>query len=84
MSDCIGSRISALYADPSDPVFIASGVPIPTLAEMQEVFAAATAWGMADTARIAAIEIARLSGSGDAEVHAAIVFGNSAGLWRLH
>lgn len=78
-SGTIAGLLAALYADPAD----ANVLFVPSLYGLHLGFGVSLESGALDAAAAIAIEIARLSG-GDSETDPATLYGNKAGLWRLH
>lgn len=72
--------LAALYADPSDAAFAASGIEPPTLRDLTASMLRALDCGDRDTAEALSYEVARIVLGGRDEP----LLRGSSGLWRVH
>lgn len=73
--------IAALYGDPSDPAFLASGRAHASVSDLYNLYMQTSHLGMHEVAVLVAIEIARLQRPPDLQSN---LLAASAGIWRIH
>lgn len=74
-------EIAALYGDPSDPEFAASGLIQASLNDLYDMYMQTSHLGMHEVAALAFDEIARLQRPPDIYSN---LLAASAGIWRIH
>ena len=80
----VAGYLAALYGDADDIAFTASGITPLTVDELRDSYAIAVNLNEVDAASALFFEICRLTGAVQTTHYQAIVYGSSAGLWRVH